>query len=121
MRTLALSDALCLCFWMLPGLAQQCCLLPCRRGYTHGRYRRIIDSIRRHMPNASISGDAIVGFPGETEEQFEATVQLVRDVGFDRVNTAAYSPRPNTPAAEWEHQVGSMSCLCRQLSCVGLF
>ena len=103
-------------------LAQWGCPLPCRRGYTHGRYRRIIDSIRRHMPNASISGDAIVGFPGETEEQFEATVQLVRDVGFDRVNTAAYSPRPNTPAAEWEHQVGNMSCLYRQLSsCVGLF
>eukprot|EP00891_Asterochloris_glomerata_P008629 jgi/Astpho2/8629/e_gw1.00126.74.1_t len=79
-----------------------------KRGYTHGRYRRIIDSIRRHMPNASISGDAIVGFPGETEEQFEATVQLVRDVGFDRVNTAAYSPRPNTPAAEWEHQVADL-------------
>ena len=38
----------------------------CRRGYTHSRYRRIMDNIRRHMPDASISGDAIVGFPGET-------------------------------------------------------
>lgn len=38
----------------------------CRRGYTHERYRRIVDNIRRHMPNASVSGDAIVGFPGET-------------------------------------------------------
>ena len=43
---------------------------------------------------------------GETEEQFEATCDLVREVGFDRVNTAAYSPRPATPAAEWENQVG---------------
>lgn len=43
--------------------------------------------------------------PGETEEQYLATEALVREVGFDRVNTAAYSPRPNTPAAEWEHQV----------------
>ena len=75
-------------------------------GYTHGRYSRIIDSIRRHMPDASLSGDAIVGFPGETEEQFQATVDLVREVGFDRVNTAAYSPRPNTPAATWPNQVG---------------
>eukprot|EP00466_Bigelowiella_natans_P000171 jgi/Bigna1/56990/fgenesh1_pm.1_\ len=76
-----------------------------KRGYTHQRYRTIIDTIRHFMPDASISGDAIVGFPGETEEQFQRTLQLVRDIGFDRVNTAAYSPRPNTPAAEWENQI----------------
>ncbi|KAK9824523.1 hypothetical protein WJX72_011085 [[Myrmecia] bisecta] len=79
-----------------------------KRGYTHERYRRIIDNIRRYMPDASVSGDAIVGFPGETEEQFERTVALVREVGFDRVNTAAYSPRPNTPAADWDHQVADL-------------
>jgi hypothetical protein len=45
---------------------------------------------------------------GETEEQFERTVALVREVGFDRVNTAAYSPRPATPAATWEHQVADL-------------
>ena len=60
------------------------------------------------MPDASISGDVIVGFPGETEEQFERTVQLVRDVGFDRVNTAAYSPRPGTDAATREDQVADL-------------
>ncbi len=43
---------------------------------------------------------------GETEEQYLATEALVRRIGFDRVNTAAYSPRPNTPAAEWDNQVG---------------
>jgi tRNA-2-methylthio-N6-dimethylallyladenosine synthase len=75
------------------------------RGYTHEKYRRIIDTIRSYMPDASISADAIVGFPGETEEQFEKTLQLVGDIGFDLVNTAAYSPRPNTPAALWENQV----------------
>ena len=48
--------------------------------------------------------DAVLG-AGETEEQFEATCALVREVGFDRVNTAAYSPRPATPAAEWDNQV----------------
>lgn len=42
---------------------------------------------------------------GETEEQYLATEVLVRSIGFDRVNTAAYSPRPNTPAAEWDNQV----------------
>lgn len=75
------------------------------RGYTHERYRRIIDDIREIMPDAAITADAIVAFPGETEEQFERTVQLVNDIGFDLVNTAAYSPRPGTPAAVWENQL----------------
>ncbi len=48
---------------------------------------------------------AIVGFPGETEEQFENTLALVADIGFDLLNTAAYSPRPGTPAAVWSNQL----------------
>ena len=75
------------------------------RGYTQEKYRRIIDTIRRYMPDAAISADAIVGFPGETEEQFENTLRLVEDIGFDLLNTAAYSPRPGTPAALWENQL----------------
>lgn len=75
------------------------------RGYTHQRYREIIDKIREYMPDASISADAIVGFPGETEEQFENTLKLTADIGFDLLNTAAYSPRPGTPAALWENQL----------------
>lgn len=75
------------------------------RGYTHEKYRRIIDTIRSYMPDASITADAIVGFPGETEEQFENTLKLVEDIGFDQLNTAAYSPRPGTPAALWENQL----------------
>jgi tRNA-2-methylthio-N6-dimethylallyladenosine synthase len=75
------------------------------RGYTHEKYRRIVDKIREYMPDASISADAIVGFPGETEEQFENTLKLTEDIGFDLVNTAAYSPRPNTPAALWDAQL----------------
>jgi len=75
------------------------------RGYTHERYRRIIDTIRSYMSDASISADAIVGFPGETEAQFENTLRLVEEIGFDQLNTAAYSPRPGTPAALWENQL----------------
>jgi tRNA-2-methylthio-N6-dimethylallyladenosine synthase len=75
------------------------------RGYTHEKYRRIVDTIRQYMPDASISADAIVGFPGETEAQFDRTLQLIADIGFDMVNTAAYSPRPNTPAAVWNNQL----------------
>ena len=76
-----------------------------KRGYTHEKYRRIIDRIRHYMPDASISADAIVGFPGETEAQFANTLKLVEDIGFDLVNTAAYSPRPGTPAALWTNQL----------------
>lgn len=76
-----------------------------KRGYTHEKYRRIIDQIRHYMPDASISADAIVGFPGETEAQFANTLKLVEDIGFDLVNTAAYSPRPGTPAALWSNQL----------------
>lgn len=75
------------------------------RGYTQEKYRRIINTIRSYMPDASISADAIVGFPGETEIQFENTLQLVDDIGFDHLNTAAYSPRPGTPAALWDNQL----------------
>lgn len=76
-----------------------------KRGYTHERYRDIITKIRDCMPHASITGDAIVGFPGETEAQFQNTLTLVDDIGFDQLNTAAYSPRPNTPAALWDNQI----------------
>lgn len=75
------------------------------RGYTQEKYRRIIDTVRHYMPDASISADAIAGFPGETEAQFENTLKLVEDIGFDQLNTAAYSPRPGTPAALWENQL----------------
>jgi len=75
------------------------------RGYTHEKYRRIIDRIRALMPDAAITADAIVGFPGETEAMFDNTLKLVSDIGFDQLNTAAYSPRPGTPAALWQNQV----------------
>ena len=75
------------------------------RGYTHEKYRRIIDTIRRYVPDATISGDAIAGFPGETEAQFNNTLKLMTDIVFDHTNTAAYSTRPGTPAALWDNQL----------------
>jgi tRNA-2-methylthio-N6-dimethylallyladenosine synthase len=75
------------------------------RGYTREKYLRIIETLRRYMPDASISADAIVGFPSETEAQFQNTLDLVAEVGFDQLNTAAYSPRPGTPAAIWPNQL----------------
>ena len=75
------------------------------RGYTIERYRRIIDRIKVRMPDAALSADVIVAFPGETEVQFRRTLHLIEEIGFDQVNTAAYSPRPNTPAADWDNQL----------------
>jgi tRNA-2-methylthio-N6-dimethylallyladenosine synthase len=75
------------------------------RGYTVERYRRIIERIRTRMPDAAISADVIVAFPGESDAQFRHTLALVEEIGFDQVNTAAYSPRPGTPAADWPDQL----------------
>jgi tRNA-2-methylthio-N6-dimethylallyladenosine synthase len=75
------------------------------RGYTVDRYRRIIERIRERMPDAAISADVIVAFPGETDAQYRRTLDLIEAIGFDAVNTAAYSPRPNTPAADWPDQL----------------
>jgi tRNA-2-methylthio-N6-dimethylallyladenosine synthase len=81
------------------------------RGYTADRFRAICANIRAAIPDAGISGDIIVGAPGkgdtpgETEEQFQRSIDLIRDCRLDVTNTAAYSPRPNTPAAAWENQV----------------
>ncbi len=75
------------------------------RGYTVERYRRIIDRIRARIPDAAISADVIVAFPGETDAQYRRTLDLIESIGFDQVNTAAYSPRPGTPAADWPGQL----------------
>ena len=70
-----------------------------RRGYTNAEYREKIEKIRERIPEVSLATDLIVGFCGETEEQFERTVELVRDIKFDKVHAAAYSTRPGTIAA----------------------
>ena len=70
-----------------------------RRGYTNADYRRIVEKIRSRIPAASMSTDLIVGFCGETESQFERTLEMVRDVRFDKVHAAAYSVREGTIAA----------------------
>ena len=69
-----------------------------RRGYTVEQYGKLIHAIRYHIPQISLSTDIIVGFPGETEEQFEHTYSLLEEMRFDVVHVAAYSPRPGTIA-----------------------
>lgn len=75
------------------------------RGYTREKYLELIKMIRSYVPDASITTDIIVGFPGETEQDFEDTLALVQEVGFDAAFTFIYSKRSGTPAAKMEGQV----------------
>lgn len=75
------------------------------RKYTREDYLKIIDRVRAINPDISITTDIIVGFPGETEEDFEDTLDLVRKVGFDSAFTFLYSVREGTPAAKMEDQI----------------
>jgi tRNA-2-methylthio-N6-dimethylallyladenosine synthase len=68
------------------------------RGYTTAVYRDLVARIRTAMPGAGLATDVIVGFPGETEAQYEATYRLLEELRFDMVHVAAYSPRTGTPA-----------------------
>jgi len=72
-----------------------------KRGHTALEYKQKIRRLRAARPGISISSDFIVGFPGETETDFEATMRLIEEVGFDQSYSFIYSPRPGTPAAEY--------------------
>ena len=76
-----------------------------RRSYRSDKYLGIIDKVRAAMPDAAITTDIIVGFPGETEEDFQATMEVVRQARFANAFTFQYSQRPGTPAATMENQV----------------
>ena len=71
-----------------------------KRGYTSLEYKSIVRRLRERRPDVSISSDFIVGFPGETDADFVATMKLIDEVGFDSSFSFVYSPRPGTPAAE---------------------
>jgi tRNA-2-methylthio-N6-dimethylallyladenosine synthase len=75
------------------------------RGYTRKRFLGIIEKLRRAKPNIGITTDLIVGFPGETEDDFEQTLSLAREVEFDNAYIFKYSQRRDTPAAEMPGQV----------------
>ncbi len=76
-----------------------------KRGYTLGEYRERIARVRELWPGVSLSTDIIVGFSGETEEEFQHTLDLLEEIRFDVVHVAAYSVRPGTVAARWEDDV----------------
>jgi tRNA-2-methylthio-N6-dimethylallyladenosine synthase len=76
-----------------------------RRSYRQDRYLRIVDKVRDALPNAAITTDIIVGFPGETDVDFEQTLHVVREARFAQAFTFQYSKRPGTPAADLPDQV----------------
>lgn len=78
-----------------------------KRGYTKEWFLNRCEMIRSLVPNATISTDIIVGFPDESDEDFDDTMDVLEQVKFDQLFSFAYSPRPHTPAANYENQVDS--------------
>jgi tRNA-2-methylthio-N6-dimethylallyladenosine synthase len=76
-----------------------------RRTYTVDHYMDRIQRIRDTIPGVTLSTDIIVGFPGETDEQFEGTMKLLKEVRFEKVHQAMYSPRPGTLSSRWEDEI----------------
>jgi len=104
-----MSQALIDCFARIPKLVSHIhlpvqagsdrVLMAMKRNYTTLQYKSIIRKLKAARPNISITSDFIIGFPGETESEFEATMKLMEDVGFDLSYSFLYSPRPGTPAS----------------------
>src|SRR5690625_4492247 len=80
-------------------------LMAMKRGYTSLEFKSIARRLYAARPGLTLSSDFIVGFPGETEDDFEKTMQLIRDVGFDHSFSFVYSRRPGTPAADLPDEV----------------
>jgi tRNA-2-methylthio-N6-dimethylallyladenosine synthase len=104
-----MSERLIACFANVPKLAVQLhlpvqagsdrVLMAMKRNYTTLQFKSIIRKLKATSPNLTFTSDFIIGFPGETESDFEATIKLMQDVGFDYSFSFLYSPRPGTPAA----------------------
>jgi tRNA-2-methylthio-N6-dimethylallyladenosine synthase len=86
-----------------------------KRGYTALEYRSIARRLLAARPGLSLASDFIVGFPGETEAEFQATLKLAADVGFDGSFSFVYSPRPGTPAVSHEEKLDRLQRLQSQL------
>ena len=75
------------------------------RSHSRDSYLRLLDRVRQARPDIALSGDFIVGFPGETDADFDATLSLIAEVGYAQAYSFAYSPRPGTPAAAMDMQI----------------
>ena len=110
-----MSSRLIECYATLPKLVSQLhlpvqsgsdrILAAMKRGYTALEYKSTVRRLRAARPELSLSSDFIIGFPGEAEADFEQTMKLIEDVGFDGSYSFVYSPRPGTPAADFADRV----------------
>ena len=104
-RTIAESQHICKTFHIPVQSGSSRIMKAMNRGYDRERYLKLVETIRRCVPDAVITTDLIVGFPGETEKDFEETLDLLRTVEYDDAFTFIYSPRKGTPAAGFGAQV----------------
>lgn len=103
--TMAAHDAICRHLHLPFQSGSDPILTRMRRGYTKLEFMDRIERLRRMIPEIAVSTDVIVGFPGETEADFQLTLDVVREVRFDSIFSFLYSPRPATPASEWPDDV----------------
>jgi tRNA-2-methylthio-N6-dimethylallyladenosine synthase len=118
-----MGERLIACFANVPKLAAQLhlpvqagsdrILMAMKRNYTGLQFKSIIRKLKAANPNLTFTSDFIIGFPGETESDFEATVKLMQDVGFDASFSFLYSPRPGTPAAFMQDDTPQATKLAR--------
>jgi len=104
-KTIAKTNKVCEHFHLPIQSGSDDVLYQMNRGYTKEEYLKLVNLINKHIPNSSITTDIIVGFPGETDQDFEETIDLVKKVKFDMAFTFKYSKRSGTPAAKKENQV----------------
>lgn len=104
-KTIANSSKICEHFHLPIQAGSNRILKLMRRGYTKESYLELIAKVREYVPQTTITTDIIVGFPGETEEDFAETLDVVEKVKFDQAFTFIYSPRKGTPAAQMPEQV----------------
>ena len=104
-RTIAESQHICKNFHIPVQSGSSRIMKAMNRGYDRERYLKLVETIRRCVPDAVITTDLIVGFPGETEKDFEETLDLLRTVEYDDAFTFIYSPREGTPAASMADNV----------------
>ena len=104
-KTVAELDKVCEYFHLPMQSGSTEVLAKMKRPYTREEYLTLVNKIKKEIPDVAITSDFIAGFPGETEEQFNETLSIIDEVGFDQCNVAAYSPRKQTPAAVWKDQI----------------
>lgn len=104
-KVISESEKVCKHFHLPVQAGSDTVLKRMNRGYTHEQYLNLVKQIREYNPDAALTTDIIVGFPGESEEDFQKTIELVKKVRYDSAYTFIYSPRKGTPAAKFKDQI----------------